>query len=579
MNIVVGSFVVVEFRNKKIIGLVHDLKQTSKIQKLKPISKVLDLPVPISNNQIKTLEQIADILHLSWPQTSDVFIPEFTLKKHQVSFKLPPKKEFQYRNFKLPVLTKSNFIEYQACNDKINLYIKLLKSLKREQQIFILCADKQSIQMISAYLLNYIDKKEIANIDSSLNKNQLTTYWQKIATGEIKLIIGTRRALFFPWHNLAYLIIDQASSEHHFQWDQKPRYHANEIAILIAHNHKANLIQVDCLPSPSVFLAIKEKNIKYLKLNADQARPLIDFIKMDTNGWLGYQIDQTIESALKSSQSVLILANRLHHSRLLYCLDCSHTLQCKDCQTQLNYDQTANKLVCANCLNTFTNPLMCPKCHSTKLQTKGLGIQKIQDQLIEKYPDKKVIIFDKENISNADIVIASQAILPHLDSFQFQSAIIPVIEQFLTPVDLNTNWEVNYLLHELATHQMKIIIQSFTENSAERNYYNSLVFLQNELHNRKLLNLPPVKSILKAIIKTKSKDSSVPKIATFTASIKKINDNIQISNAVPAKPFYKYGKYHHIVILKNISQSDIEKIMKMSYADIVFDTNPFKILN
>jgi len=389
----VGSFVVIEFRKKKVIGLVHDFKKISSIKTLKYISKQLDLS--LASSQLKSLEQIAKQLSLSWPQTADALIPQFPLNNHQIKYQLPALKKFTIKDFKLPLFSDTNFVQYQTTSDKINFYCKLLSGLKKNQQLFILCANKQTMFELAAYLRQQITVDQIALIDANLNKNQLKNYWQKINSGKIRLIIGTRKALFFPFTNLQYFVIDQASSEYHYQWDQKPRYHTIDLAIIIANNLQTKLLYLDCLPSPEIYWQIKNKTIKYLRLNTSQADQQIDFIKMSDDGWLNYQITTVIDECLQKPKSVLILANRLHHSRLFYCADCHQTLQCHHCQTDLNYDQENNSLICANCLHSQSAPTKCPQCQSSKLLTKGLGVQKIQEQLKINYPDHQSLFLIK----------------------------------------------------------------------------------------------------------------------------------------------------------------------------------------
>ncbi|MFH1667939.1 MAG: hypothetical protein ABH884_02885 [Candidatus Komeilibacteria bacterium] len=575
----VGSFVVIEFRKKKVIGLVHDFKKKSSIKTLKYISRELDPALALTSLQIRSLEQIAKLLNLSWPQTADVLIPQFPLNNHQVQNTLPVGKKIIFKDFKLPIFANINFVQYQLTNDKVNFYQKLVRELKNDQQLFILCANKQTAFEIASFLQLLLRPGQIALIDASLNKNQLKEYWQEIKYGKIKVAIGTRKALFFPFKNLAYFVIDQTSSEHHYQWDQKPRYHSIDLAVIIAHNLKAKLLYLDCLPSPEIYWQIKNKTIKYLRLNTSQTKQQIDFIKMSDDGWLNYQITTAIDECLQKKRNVLILANRLHHSRLFYCADCHQTLQCRHCQTDLNYDQENNNLICANCLSSQSVPTKCPQCQSSKLLTKGLGIQKIQEQLKVNYPDHQIIIFDKDNGQTGDLTVASTSILPYLDSFNFGLIIVPIIEQFLTPIDLNTNWQVNYLLSELVCTRLPVIVQSFTENSVEANYRQPLKFLKNEIINRQALALPPTQSILKVIIKVRQINDYTIKFAKFKKSVLAINSSIVITNAIPAKPFLKNRKYHYILLLKTITLSDIEKIMKISYDGIVFDLNPFKILS
>ena len=195
------------------------------------------------------------------------------------------------------------------------------------------------------------------------------------------------------------------------------------------------------------------------------------------------------------------------------------------------------------------------------------------------YPDHQITIFHKDNRQEGDLVVASTSILPYLSFFNFGVIIVPIIEQFLTPIDLNTNWQVNYLLTELASTRLPVIVQSFTENSVETSYRQPLKFLKNEIINRQALSLPPTQSILKVIIKVRQINDYTTKLAAFKKSVLAINSSIVISNALPAKPFFKSRKYHYLLLLKNITQSDIEKIMKVSYDGIVFDPNPFKILS
>jgi primosomal protein N' (replication factor Y) len=403
----------------------------------------------------------------------------------------------------------------------------------------------------------------------------------KNSDGGYKSDRRNKKGFFYPWKNLSQIVIDQSGDLNHKQWDQSPRYHTREVAEIMATIYGAKLNLVSVLPDPTTFLKIKQGQIRYLRLAA-KPTARIDWQTNPDWDWNGLAISQKINQVKTAAGPLIVLVNRLAYGQIIKCRDCGFIWECPGCHSPLHYSRKNNQAYCGHCHFQTNLPLSCPHCRGQNIATVGLGQEKILAQLTRAYPTKKIEVFNAQSLEldkRAEILICSKAIFPYLNQQSFAGVIIPVLEQFLTPADLTTQWELFYLLKLLSAHRLDIFVQSFSEHNFASYFKNPLAYLKTELKNLEQLHLPPFTTLVKIAVRHRSLSQAEKQAQSLWQKIKQSLPRVEIAAPQLALPPRQDNQYRYNLIISRVNSGDIAKLAELSYAEGTLDINPLSLLD
>ena len=245
---------------------------------------------------------------------------------------------------------------------------------------------------------------QVALIHSGLSLGQRLDTDKLIRRGEVKIVIGTRSAVFAPLPDIGLIILDE-EGEHSYKSDSAPRYHAADVARERARMHNAALIFASATPSlESRYLA--EKGVYTLltmKQRYNQAPlPTVTVVDMNEermNG-NGSPFSVALADALKENleqgkQSILLLNRRGYHT-LLQCTMCHTPVYCPNCSVPMTFHKPNGRLMCHYCGHVQEPPEKCPACGSEKLRQMGFGTQKLEEELQSLLPDARILRMDAD---------------------------------------------------------------------------------------------------------------------------------------------------------------------------------------
>ena len=434
-----GQIVEIYFRDKKIQGLIVGLKKTSSEKKLKEIKKIIFEESLITGEQFKLIKWLASYYFASLPTILKTSLPKvIKLKKSSISVfrnrDIYQPKIFESQPLKvsqkfIPTLKKIVNIFEKTKRKKFLLYwdepIKKMafyyavikKTLEKNQKILILVPEIDQINFILKYLYNLTD--EIAILHSKLKKSELWFNWQKILDGEMKIIIGTRMAVFAPIKNLGLIILeDEENNLYHSE--QFPYYDARTIAWKMTKLSRARLIFSSQAPRVETYwYTFGQKKFLPFDLRKEEKTrfKLIDMVEEMRKGNfspLSDDLKEAIINAIKKGKKIILYLKRKGFATFNFCQDCGYLFSCPRCDLPL----TAHKknkiyyLYCHHCGYEEELPLKCPACQGVEIKMKGLGIQKIGEILTERDEifKKKVVLIDestKKEIEKGDIIVTT----------------------------------------------------------------------------------------------------------------------------------------------------------------------------
>ncbi|MBU1148583.1 hypothetical protein KKI23_00665, partial [Patescibacteria group bacterium] len=235
-DIKVGQLVSVPFRKRQIDGLVIKIKKSSLVAaKAQPIGKILNEKPLLTPTQMELITRLTDYYLVSPALLLKIIMPQVPKKKSTTSkskmtpkklpLKVATKRIAQLKKISRQITKSSNpsLIHHNSLAEIFYLYLILLKSYQpKNGQVLIIVPEVKDIFLLFPLISAKFSK--VGYYHSQLSKTQQYELWQKVLNNEIKILIGTRPAVFFPFTNLKLLIIDQEESESHKQYDQNPRY-------------------------------------------------------------------------------------------------------------------------------------------------------------------------------------------------------------------------------------------------------------------------------------------------------------------------------------------------------------------
>ena len=298
----------------------------------------------------------------------------------------------QYQQFLLYGVTGSG---------KTEVYLQLIKKVLEMGKNAIVLVPEISLtpQMLDRFISRF-GKEEIAILHSKLSIGERHDEWERIREKKARIVIGARSAIFAPIENIGIIIIDE-EHDSSYKSETNLRYHAKEIAKILAKENQAPLLLGSATPDMTTFYNATNEDdfgntkIKLLTLTkrANQSSlPKVEIIDLKqelANGnrsMLSMELYNSIEENLKQKRQTILFLNRRGYSTFIMCRNCGYTVKCPNCNISMTYHSYERKLKCHYCGHEENIVTICPECHSDKIRYFGTGTQKLEQEIHKQFP-------------------------------------------------------------------------------------------------------------------------------------------------------------------------------------------------
>lgn len=292
---------------------------------------------------------------------------------------------------------------------KTSVYIKLIqKTLEQGKQAILLVPEIALTPQLLGLMAAYFEDR-VAVLHSSLPAGERYDQWKRIRSGDARVIIGTRSAVFAPCCNLGLVILDE-EQEHSYKSENTPRYDAKDVALWRGIKENALVLFGSATPSVETMYHAKNGTYRlYTLTQRYQGKPLPKVEIVDMHKDLQEGNDLAISNRLQDSmgknieegkQTILFL-NRRGNSRALVCVNCRETPECPRCSSKLTYHSANERVMCHYCGYSQPAPKRCPECDGPMKQV-GSGTQKVQQQLNMLFPGREILRMDADTVSAAN---------------------------------------------------------------------------------------------------------------------------------------------------------------------------------
>ena len=295
---------------------------------------------------------------------------------------------------------------------KTEIYLQAIDMVLEQGRSAIMLVPEISLtpQTVERFKMRFAaSRHEVAVLHSHLSEGERHDEWHRIRTGQARIVIGARSAVFAPVEDLGLIVVDE-EHEPSYKQEEAPRYHGRDIAVLRGHLEKCAVLLGSATPSLESFHNAKQGKYELLNIRArvdDKKLPFIRIIDMRMESKKhGALISSRLYTALEEriarrEQSILFL-NRRGFSTSLLCEKCGHVCQCQNCSVSLTFHRAANRVVCHICGYVALAPTKCPECKESGIRHQGSGTERIEDAVQKLFPKAVVRRLDSDVVQRKD---------------------------------------------------------------------------------------------------------------------------------------------------------------------------------
>ena len=449
---------------------------------------------------------------------------------------------------------------------KTHIYTELTKEYQTKggQVLYLLPEIALTTQIISR--LQKVFGHDIVVYHSRMNNQERVEVWEAVMSGK-GIILSARSGLFLPFKDLRMIIVDEEHDSSYKQDDPAPRYQGRDLSIFMASLYGAKVILGSATPSIETFKNTRDNKYGYVSLmQRFGGIELPEFIVVDIKEESKFRRMQShfstdlieyLHSTLERKEQAILFQNRRGFAPVIECSVCNWSLECPNCDVNLTYHKSTSSMKCHYCGYNTQIPIICPACGNQGLEMKGLGTERIEDELSIYLPEARVARLDLDTTRKKDavaklfsdfenrridILVGTQMVTKGLDFDNIALVGIINLDQLYKYPDFRSNERAFQLITQVAGRagrkdkRGKVILQ--TTNIAHpllqlilANDFNG--FYEREIEERRNFFYPPYSRLIHIRIRHKSVETTL-KAANFVAS--KLREHLAYRVQGPAEP-------------------------------------------
>jgi primosomal protein N' (replication factor Y) (superfamily II helicase) len=451
---------------------------------------------------------------------------------------------------------------------KTELYIELIKKALDggSQVLYLLPEIALTTQIVNR--LKKVFGESMGVYHSKFSDNERVEVWNGILSGRFRFVIGVRSAILLPFDDLSLIIVDEEHDPSYKQQDPAPRYHAKDVALVLAQMHKAKVLLGSATPSLESMYLAKQDKIGFRKLDTrygEVSMPALVLADMKrerqaktVKGGFSSLMIKSIQECLKNKEQAIIFQNRRGYAPSISCEDCAWVPQCVNCSVSMTYHQYKESLICHYCGYREKLPSKCPTCSSKRIKTVGYGTEKLEEELQLYFPEANIQRMDLdttrakssyENIiesfasGQTDILVGTQMVTKGLDFDHVSLVGIFDADRMLFFPDFRSHERAFQLITQVSGRagrrekQGKVIIQTSNIQHPVLQQVlsgNQEEFYSIHLQDRQQYHYPPFSRLINITIKHQDVKMAVAASRTFADAIHAGITNIKVYG--PAEP-------------------------------------------
>jgi primosomal protein N' (replication factor Y) (superfamily II helicase) len=535
-------------------------------------------------------------------------IVDFTLSAEQSTVLAEIEKALEsakYKAFLLHGVTGSG---------KTEVYMRAMRSALDAGRSSVMLVPEIALTPVFSRRLRAVFGDEVAILHSSLSTGERFDEWRRIRSGDARIVIGTRSAVFAPLQNVGLVIVDEEHDSSYRQ-NESPFYNARDVAVMRASFADAIVVLGSATPSLESSYNAQTGKYTYLQMMSRiGARPLASaeivdmrevFSRVGKDVPFSPRLLEAIQIAHARGEQSIILLNRRGFSKFVLCRSCGETLRCKNCDVTLTYHRGDARLVCHYCSHRVNVPDRCPFCESRFLHFYGEGTEQIEEILNKKFPDLRISRIDRDTIARRkdmektlmefsageiDMLVGTQMLAKGHDFPNVTLVGVISVDTGLGLPDFRSAERTFQLLTQVAGRAGRgeapgrVIIQTYyPDHYALHHAYNQDFegFYKEEMRYRKNFHFPPFVVLASVLVK-----HTDPRTANRTAQI--IKECLERADAdkdcritwVATASISRLKQEHRLqVLIRAVNRKTLRNVLETAFAEAEIRGADLKIAN
>ena len=394
--------------------------------------------------------------------------------------------------------------------------------------------------------------KQLGFYHQKLTDFEKVEVWRRIKNNDIKILIGTRNALFLPYENLGLIVVDEEHDSSYKPRETSPFFNAKDAAQVLAKFYNANVILGSATPSVESYYAAKKEKLKYVYLGERFGNvkipefELINFKEAQDSkklvGSFSLHLIDEIRKEIDQHKQTMILHNRRGYANVVECETCGYVNYCSNCDVVMTYHKYNNEMKCHYCGQKAGKPKTCPKCHSEKLNVRGVGVEQIHEEVSKIFPDSEVDrmdvdsmrkkfayekLYEKIEEGETDVIVGTQMISKGLDFDNIELVAIPKADSLLYVQDFRAEERAFQLITQVSgragrmSGNGKVLIQTYNPQHSIFQLlkdHDTPMIYEHLLTERKKFLYPPFVKLIMIELKHRREDK-VNRASQFLGSV------------------------------------------------------------
>jgi primosomal protein N' (replication factor Y) len=425
---------------------------------------------------------------------------------------------------------------------KTAVYLAGMRAVLEAGRSAILLVPEIGLTPAVAADLDQIFGDEVAILHSALSDKERAQQWHRIKSGDARMVVGTRSAVFAPVADLALIIVDEEHDSSYKQ-EETPRYHARDIAVVRAKMANAVVVLGSATPSLESYFNAKKHKYALVELpDRVEQRPLpeVEIIDMRQESQetgheqvISRKLAAEIKERFDRNEQVMVLLNRRGYSPVVLCRTCGRTLQCQNCAIALTHHKREQKMVCHYCGYTAPVPKACVHCGSEYVYFLGTGSEKLEELLHGMFPQARITRLDRDTVrghqdfertlnalseGDLDLLVGTQMIAKGHDIHGVTLVGVVGADSALGLPDFRAAERTFQLLTQVAGRAGrgqspgKVILQTYFQDHYAVQYaarHDFTGFYEKELRFRSWMHYPPYSALANVLIRSHKLDEAL----------------------------------------------------------------------
>jgi primosomal protein N' (replication factor Y) len=425
---------------------------------------------------------------------------------------------------------------------KTAVYLAGMRAVLEAGRSAILLVPEIGLTPAVAADLHQIFGDEVAILHSALSDKERAQQWHRIKSGDARMVVGTRSAVFAPVADLALIIVDEEHDSSYKQ-EETPRYHARDIAVVRAKMANAVVVLGSATPSLESYFNAKKQKYALVELpDRVERRPLpeVEIIDMRQESQetgheqvISRKLAAEIKERFDRNEQVMVLLNRRGYSPVVLCRTCGKTLECQNCAIALTHHKREQKMVCHYCGYTAPVPKACVHCGSEYVYFLGTGSEKLEELLHGMFPEARITRLDRDTVrghqdfertlnalsaGDLDLLVGTQMIAKGHDIHGVTLVGVVGADSALGLPDFRAAERTFQLLTQVAGRAGrgqspgKVILQTYFQDHYAVQYaarHDFTGFYEKELRFRSWMHYPPYSALANVLIRSDKLDQAL----------------------------------------------------------------------